>query len=279
MGHFAFEKLQMRSRFSPEVVASVETQLGSDLATILPDDVSWIIGTVLNWLEELFCDLFAIWLIGPCFSFSYIELFDLGYVLPPAPGGNALQFYDEHPADVLRLQQHRIMLEHLGWWNGFSTISSQHILLLNQCSSLKKNDFEIVGPRLPPIKDAARDTFFDVIPVVHSEVHSLFSKIDSGVREFNELAGVVEQYLWRGVVPSSVFHENRLLLMHPSATTLLNAAARVHISSMDELLERVADADPLLPKDRAHWTSRLELWTMKALEDSVIFERTGQGWR
>jgi hypothetical protein len=92
------------------------------------------------------------------------------------------------------------------------------------------------------------------------------------------LSGIVEEHLWNGVVPSTVFHKPELVLRYPRVTTLLNTAAKVHISSLDELLERVSDGDASSPESRAYWTSRLELWTMKALEDSVILERSGQRW-
>lgn len=188
MGHFAFQKLQKRNLLSITVALAVAAQLGPSLTTTLVDDVSWIVNTVLRWVEELFCDLFAIWLIGPCFSFSYIEMFDLGFALPATPGSTAFQFYTEHPANVIRLQQHQIMLEHLKWWRSFEPLDSQYVFLLRECALLKKEDVVVVSPRATIIKEVARDVFFKVMPAVHFDVNSLFSGVESGAEEFEDLS-------------------------------------------------------------------------------------------
>jgi hypothetical protein len=233
--------------------------------------------TVLKWVEELFCDLFALWLIGPCFSFSYIELFDMGYAMEnDASRIPFLAFYPAHPADLLRLQQHRVMLEHLGWWNVFSKVESHFVSILSKCESLKEKDFGVL--RTDKVGLYTRSTFFNVITAIHAKVNSLFVGLDSGAQEFEDLSGTVEQYLWNGVVPSTVFQQDKLTLRYPRITTLLNTAAKVHISSLDRLLGRLAEGDPSSPKSRSEWTTRLELWTIKALEDSVILERSGQKW-
>jgi hypothetical protein len=277
IGHFAFQKLALRNQLAVDVVASVMSTLGPRINTVGTDDLRWIIETVLKWVEELFCDLFAIWLIGPCFSFSYIELFDMGYAMENATSrGPFLNFYSAHPADLLRLQQHRVMLEHLGWWRTFSCVDSHYVLVLERCQSLIIDDFGIVKERGDQIGTDTRTTFFNVIPIVHSKVNSLFVGLDSGVGEFEGLSSAVEKYLWNGVVPSTVF--DKLALRFPRITTLLNTAAKVHISSLDKLLNQLVDGDPTSPKNRADWTTRLELWTIKALEDSVILERCGRKW-
>ncbi len=277
MGHFVFQKLQLRNSFAAAVVGSLTTTLGAEISTLQPNDLTWMIETVLKWTEELFCDLFALWLIGPCFSFSYIELFDMPYALEDATSRLPfVKFYDVHPADLLRLQQHRVMLVELGWWRTFSRVDSHYVSILNKSEPLRAEDFVVVASRAPAICVQTRSVFFHVIPAIHSKVHSLFVGVDSGVEEFERLSGTVEEYLWRGVIPSTVFTE--LALRYPRITTLLNTAAKVHISSLDKLLDQVKEGGATSPQKRSEWTSRLELWTIKALEDSVILERTGHTW-
>jgi len=54
------------------------TAIGQVSGTGLPlQELSWCLDCILRWSEELYCDLFALWLIGPAFSFSFIELFAL----------------------------------------------------------------------------------------------------------------------------------------------------------------------------------------------------------
>jgi hypothetical protein len=193
-----------------------------------------------------------------------------------ASRGPFLKFHPDHPSDLLRLQQHRVMLEHLGWWSEFSKVESHYISILNKCQTLKEDEFGIMTDRGDRVGLATRSTFFNVIATVHTKVNSLFAGLDSGAQEFEALSGTVEQYLWNGVVPSTIF--DKLALRYPRTTTLLNTAAKVHISSLDRLLVQLLDGDPSSPKNRSEWTTQLELWTIKALEDSVILERVGRTW-
>jgi hypothetical protein len=170
------------------------------------------------------------------------------------------------------------MLEHLGWWRAFGSVESHYVSLLNRCQSLKETDFGINTEKGDAIGKAIRSTFFNIVPSLHATVNSLFDKCESGAQEFEELSSTVEEYFWNGVVPSTVFQSSKLVLRYPRVLTLLNTAAKVHISSLDKLLNQVAGGEPSSPSNRSEWTARLELWTIKALEDSVILERTGQRW-
>ena len=279
IGHFAFQQVGLRQTIAKDVVSAVKAVLSTNNLQVVPDDLMWMIDIVLKWAEELFCDLFAIWLVGPCFSLSFIELFDMGYAMEtPSSQVPFLRFYSEHPADLLRLQQHRVMLEHLGWWRAFGSVESHYVSLLNRCQSLKETDFGINTEKGDAIGKAIRSTFFNIVPSLHATVNSLFDKCESGAQEFEELSSTVEEYFWNGVVPSTVFQSSKLVLRYPRVLTLLNTAAKVHISSLDKLLNQVAGGEPSSPSNRSEWTARLELWTIKALEDSVILERTGQRW-
>jgi hypothetical protein len=72
MGHFAFQERDEAAKLSPAVVKAIQASAGS---TLPPLDLAWCKGRVLRWCEEVYCDLFALSLVGPAFSFSFIELF------------------------------------------------------------------------------------------------------------------------------------------------------------------------------------------------------------
>jgi hypothetical protein len=84
MGHFVFQKLGLKSELLSSIQTNLEQALGPGLAGASPDNLDWSKDRLASWAEELFCDLFAIWLIGPCYAFTYIELFGLTTILDPA---------------------------------------------------------------------------------------------------------------------------------------------------------------------------------------------------
>jgi hypothetical protein len=93
MGHFVFQERREAKRILPGIVRSLKASIKS-LKKSTPSmnlglrDPEWCRDRVLDWCEEIYCDLFALWLIGPCFTFSFIELFALSRLAPSvAPAG------------------------------------------------------------------------------------------------------------------------------------------------------------------------------------------------
>jgi hypothetical protein len=105
--------------------------------------------------------------------------------------------------------------------------------------------------------------------MVHKQAADITADMVSGVEEFGLLHDKVEQYLHHGLVPSTIIQEG--IEVHPGFTTIVNAAYRVYLESLDELLAKIerVDGSPS-PSERGWWTRRLETWTMKAVEDEGI---------
>jgi hypothetical protein len=111
MGHFAFQERDEASKLSPVVVGAIQAAAGRAL---LPLELAWCKDRVLRWCEEVYCDLFALSLIGPAFSFSFIELFAYSRLAPnlsrggstTAPIASVATFVDSHPAAAYRLGEH-----------------------------------------------------------------------------------------------------------------------------------------------------------------------------
>ena len=76
LGHFAFEELALEQGLSSKINEVLRTTL-TDYSGLSEPDLSWCRERLKYWSEEIYCDRFAIGLIGPAFSLAYIELFDL----------------------------------------------------------------------------------------------------------------------------------------------------------------------------------------------------------
>ncbi len=109
MGLFAFQERHEALKLTPTIVHAIQ-DAGRGVS-LNPLDLTWCKDRILDWCEEIYCDLFALWLIGPCFSFLFIELFAYSRIAPPrTPSGTQLPpiaaaaaFSDGHPAPAFRL--------------------------------------------------------------------------------------------------------------------------------------------------------------------------------
>lgn len=74
--HYAFAEKQIATKLAPDLRAALIAAFSgvSGISGMGPS----ITNALAAWAEELFCDLFAIRVVGPCFSFAFIELFKFG---------------------------------------------------------------------------------------------------------------------------------------------------------------------------------------------------------
>ena len=75
MGHYVAAKKGFLTRMLGEAETALKLVLKEEYPTgrgsfELPAKLA-------KWAEELFCDLFAVQLLGPCYTFAFIELYDL----------------------------------------------------------------------------------------------------------------------------------------------------------------------------------------------------------
>jgi len=56
----------------------------------------------------------------------------------------------------------------------------------------------------------------------------------------------------------------------PGPVTILNAAYIVYLDRLAELMNRIDGQDIDSITDRARWVEKLEMWTLKALEDHEL---------
>ena len=64
MGHFVFEKRRLKGRMLPDIEKALTKVMGTTFETAPDENLQLSKDRLSSWAEELFCDLFAVWLIG-----------------------------------------------------------------------------------------------------------------------------------------------------------------------------------------------------------------------
>jgi hypothetical protein len=277
LGHFVFGEEQLLTALGPEIKSALTTAFTPVASKLNAQDRSWIPTIAADWVEELFCDLFAVLLIGPCYTYAFIEIFDLGNTLEQdgslnrSAAATTFQFSASHPALAYRLKQQVEMLEKLGWWNEMSKSGSHYISVLKNAKSAMEKDFSF--PLFPSVETNAIAMAFALANVVSTQVENALSPIDNGVAEYNRIRHVVSEYLRHGVVPSSVLDPKDGSTIHPSPVTILNVAYQLYLDALSDLIKSIEGQDATSVEHRNTWIQRLEMWTSKALDDHELLEK------
>jgi hypothetical protein len=266
MGHFVFEKLGLKAKLLPDI--------GKQLNQITSGDPNWSKDRLASWAEELFCDLFAVWLIGPCYSFSYVELFGLTTTLDPSQtsGFSAIEgslgFSRSHPADFFRIKQQVLLLKELGWWDEVDAIKSHYTDVLRNAASIDgtqdESPFEFQTTEQPNGAETLQ-AFLKLTPLITDLVKGVMKELDSGVRGYKKYSRMIGLYLKQSVVPSTVFQDDRH--WYPDTVALLNASMRFYLESLDDLINSIENQKTSLASHRSKWAKRVESLTTKAVED------------
>jgi len=281
MAHFAYgENGAIRAALLPRLASSL-TRAFAGLPPLDPQNIALLMDWLESWTEEVFCDLFAIWLVGPCYSFAFIEIFDLTNILDSAGGLNSFgtspysEFFPSHPSSLFRIKQHLALLERLDWWPQFNRTKSHYYKVLELSNSLVDGHFAFSKGQNMGTK--ALEAFFDVVPAIHEQVNLLMSSLDTGLAEYKVSHHAVQEYLKNGVVPSTIPSIEHSTKVFPSPVTVLNAAYSLYLESLDTLISGIANQDPSSIRDRQKWAEKLESWASKAIEDHglLISQKAG----
>jgi hypothetical protein len=277
VGHFVFGELELKKSLGI-IAHRILNSVFAPIAPSLPRDnnLRQIPTTFAGWTEELFCDLFAVRLIGPCYSYAYVEIFDLPNILHldgtlnASAAATSLVFSDSHPADLYRISKQTQLLQRLGWWTQVSNSKSNIKKVLEHSIGLSLASFSI--PSFPNVEKTILDALDQMVNEIVNAVENSLSGLDSGVREYIQLNKIVREYLLHGVVPSVVPEPSskrarKPKKKNPNPVTILNVSYQLYLDSLPELLARIKDLSASSVTDRANWTQRLETWTLKALDD------------
>jgi hypothetical protein len=275
IGHFVFEKRQLKDVLAPKIHAILNSTFAPVKDVVLKISDSRRIPTALaDWSEELFCDLFAVRFIGPCYSYAFIEIFDLTNYLSLDGGLDknaaalAVEFSYSHPAYLYRIQKQVEMLKSIDWWRHIRTSKSTCQKILENSESLGADYFSF------PFGADLQKYFIDCLNQVLTEISALIEEslggLDTGVTEYSRLSRTVKDYLLEGVVPSTIRDPDSGKRTAPETVTVLNSAYQLYLDDLPELIGRIEGQKATSVEHRARWTENLENWTLKALDDLTL---------
>jgi hypothetical protein len=285
IGEYAYAQRGIEPTLAAEAAAALERHIGGKFSASPLILQRRMTQTVVQWAKEIFCDLFAIRLIGPCFSFAYIELFDLANLLNKdgslIVGDNArpqFQSYGAHPSHPFRVKAQSELLREEGWWDLIKDLDSRQCAVLQALLSLDSNAFieaeeAAGGDRIPFVK-----ALFDVLPQTKKQVGDITEGIDPGLHGYSLLWKSIAEYLRNGIVPSTlnvISTDGALQEVHPTSITLLNASYRFYLEGIEDLMSRIKGQNLSSAHDRATWMKKIENWTAKALEDVALLGSSG----
>ena len=89
--------------------------------------------------------------------------------------------------------------------------------------------------------------------------------------EYRGQSRVICEYFREAIVPSTIVINGKR--EHPTAVVLINAAFRFYLESLPDLIENVENENPASVEARSRFAERLELWSLKAIEDCRLLEK------
>jgi hypothetical protein len=270
LGHFAFEELGLEERLSRDIDSVLKTLV--DYESMSEPSLSWCRERLKYWSEEIYCDRFALGLIGPAYSFAYIELFD---IIGTSDTDDVVEFYDTHPGDACRFKEHADQLRNGDWWSLLDeNTRTSYVDLIKKLAAVPETSYVYDSEEKPEFAKPVLDAFLQLKPKVAALVADT---LGNRLRRFRgtqdrEEIDLVRIYLSHGVVPSTLVQDRKE--RSPDAIALINAAYLFYLESLPELMQKIANQDQNSLTHRSKWADRVEMWTLKALEDlSLLSER------
>ncbi len=274
MAHFVYQEAA-----GPEIRSKVDEILNKyhPATKGTPEEklqLSQIRGLVNTWVEEIFCDLFAISLTGPAFSFAFAEMTSAPLIAeePLVAMGKFFEFGRSHPADVARFYLHLRHLRSLGWWKPIGHWNCSPIRLLRHCGEVYEKCF-LSGEISSDARNVLKiECFWDACDWLLGFVRKRVPSPRRDVQDFIDQYPVISSYLERAIVPSTIVTPTGMI--HPTPIILINSAYRFVLEGLPKLLKNIKDRSPNSVADRSWCTERLELWVLKALDDCRLLQRS-----
>ena len=230
-----------------------------------PKEKRWYRNRLATWAEEVFCDLFALWLIGPAYSFASIELLNLLDVLDT---DSAKEFDSEHPCFAFRFNEHKDQLNAQGWWDAIKDLKCEHPTLIEQMAVISSADYTSF-PHEPLFDTELIPAFLRLRGGIRTLVKTIVGNRDSGLNAFVALKSGINECLSNGIVPSVMHGRTE----HSLPPALINAAFVFYLQSLSSLIEAIDGPGPMDIEHRSEIGHRLETWVLKAIEDCNLLTR------
>jgi hypothetical protein len=270
IGHFVYEELSHsnpRNCHITDVESSTMRCLKRALnkeATKDPESYAFAKKIIESWTQEIFCDLFAIRLVGPAFSFALIEMLGmLGFSKK-----ETIRFSSSHPSSACRFAEHLNMLRTDSWWEAIADIKADQKAILENLAGIPRTSYALYLDDNDLGLHSLVTEFLDiVVPAIRNLVRNITPSPRPAVNRFKKARSNIENCLWCGVVPYATTNP-------PDPVSIINAAFCFYLTSLPAVIDRFEGTEAAR-KIETHslWTKRLEMWTMKSVEDSQIQER------
>jgi hypothetical protein len=276
IGHFVYEELSHRAppHKGLTTLRSMKNQCLKKVFSLQPTDggkaetyrqAFAVAEKILeNWTQEIFCDLFALRLLGPAFSFALIEM--IGML-----GLSRAQyeiFDPDHPAPACRFAEHVKLLQTDSWWTEIADVQAEQKSFLEELAAIPTRRYKFF------FDDRKRgrklvNAFVDVVvPAIQKLARQVTSRAVPSVKRFGVIRGDIERYLRAGVVPLTNTRDKR------DPVSIINAAFCFYLTSLPDVIKEFEGPENVNNVAiHSEWTSRIEMWTMKAIEDSQVMTR------
>lgn len=285
MGHYLYRRLPLQKELKSRIDSAVQAFPDSEEKKGEFRDV--IVQKLTIWAEEIFCDLFAVWLVGPCYTYAYMEAYDLCVILDwdgqlsDDRLFGRLEFYEKYPSHVYRLQQQALFLRGSPWWDHISKAPqgkslSRSAILLDRVLS--------ITAELHLKSNAQQEKLIRVLDPVLGLVRETLGRVFDGVDDefslFSQLNPTIQRYLAAGIVPSTVNirvgeKPDDTYAAPASPVVLLNSGIDFYLNHMPDLINSIPGENLASFARRLHWLRRLEEWIAKAIEDQSLEVEVG----
>jgi hypothetical protein len=272
MGHYVFQASEERKTLESlenQIIRAITHALSPRSTELTREEVYWAYDRLRTWAQEIFCDLFAVWMVGPAYTYAFIELLNLGH-LPSSDETTRLdlcEFSITHPASLFRLKQQSALLQDLGWWSFIGKTDSHYARVIRE---VQGSSLPYTFPHSKP-SSIAQEILAAVVaitPAIGDVLRTLVAGLDTGGKDCEMYDAHIQEYLSRGVVPSTIVHDDTF--HHPTPIAIMNSACKFYLEGIEPLLNRLLVENRTSISTRSQWINRLELWVSKALEDSLL---------
>jgi hypothetical protein len=180
-----------------------------------------------------------------------------------------LKFNPTHPATACRFAEHVQMLRHDTWWDAISNVEADQKKLLEKLAALPRSRYKFYIDEKTQGPQRLVDGFLDVVvPAIRRLVVQVTPDNVTAVKRFKKVRSSIEDCLNVGVVPHTTGAGA------PDPVSIINSAFCFYLTSLPEVVKRFegakAENDVAV---HSLWTKRLEMWTMKAIEDAQMQDR------
>jgi hypothetical protein len=212
---------------------------------------------VVSWCRELFCDLLAVRLIGPVFSFAFADYIEL-------IGDWQLDWRRKHPPDDERLAEQLTLLGDLGWWAHLQTHAP------SSCKWLESTCAEKRRTRLATQKvDGLQKRFAKLKTFVRTKAAFCTGNAGRPEKGIEAKWKGVSVCLEHGIVPSAICRQADFADLSP--VTVINGAYFFERTEIDGLLAIISKRSSRRAADRAFLQARIEEWAQKAIDDILVW--------